>query len=178
MSDELDRIEGQRALPPKSLPADGEEHIQLNPNVLIEIGAAMALYGPNYILLVEGGAKLPSNVQGLNEVRYEGTTLDADATMRPCARSTSSRSRSVERSGSDHGARPSSLFAYVSRMPRTRGRAVRSRAISVNRRTNRLRRVECGYSGRRGVNRKSRGSRRLGPATLGERYWAKSLQKP
>lgn len=62
--------------------AEGEEHFQLNPNVLIEIGAAMALYGRNYILLVEGGAKLPSNVQGLYEVRYEGSTLDADATMR------------------------------------------------------------------------------------------------
>lgn len=61
---------------------DGEEHRQLNSNVLIEIGAAMALYGRNFILLVEEGTKLPSNLQGLYEVRYEGTTLDATATMR------------------------------------------------------------------------------------------------
>jgi predicted nucleotide-binding protein len=62
--------------------ADGKEHVVLNENVLIEIGAAMALFGRNFILLVEEGAKLPSNLQGLYEVRYEGATLDATATMR------------------------------------------------------------------------------------------------
>jgi predicted nucleotide-binding protein len=61
---------------------EGEEHRQLNPNVLVEIGAAMALYGRNFILLVEEGTTLPSNLQGLYEVRYHGKTLDADATMR------------------------------------------------------------------------------------------------
>jgi Predicted nucleotide-binding protein containing TIR-like domain len=62
--------------------ADGNEHHVPNPNVLIEIGAAMALYGSNYILLVEEGTQLPSNLQGLYEVRYKGTDLDADATMK------------------------------------------------------------------------------------------------
>jgi predicted nucleotide-binding protein len=62
--------------------AEGQEHPQLNPNVLIEIGAAMALYGRNYILLVEEGATLPSNLQGLYEVRYEGQSIDATATMK------------------------------------------------------------------------------------------------
>jgi hypothetical protein len=62
--------------------ADGEEHRQLNSNVLIEIGGAMALYGRNVILLVEEGTLLPSNLQGLYEVRYEGKTLDGTATMR------------------------------------------------------------------------------------------------
>lgn len=38
---------------------------QINGNVLIEIGAAMALYGRKFILLVEDGVKLPSNLQGL-----------------------------------------------------------------------------------------------------------------
>lgn len=61
---------------------DGKEHQMLNPNVLIEIGAAMALYGSNYILLVEEGTKLPSNLQGLYEVRYTGAALDHDATMK------------------------------------------------------------------------------------------------
>jgi predicted nucleotide-binding protein len=60
----------------------GEQHLVLNPNVLIEIGAAMALYGRNFILLVERGAELPSNLQGLYEVRYEGDGLDHEATMR------------------------------------------------------------------------------------------------
>lgn len=58
-----------------------EVHI-INPNVLIEIGAAMALYGRRYILLVKQGVTLPSNLQGLYEVRYEGDSLDGDATLR------------------------------------------------------------------------------------------------
>src|SRR5690606_25218551 len=46
---------------------DGKEVPQINGNVLIEIGAAMALYGRNFILLVEDGVSLPSNLQGLYE---------------------------------------------------------------------------------------------------------------
>ena len=61
---------------------DGNEHVIFNPNVLIEIGAAMAFYGKRFILLVRDGVKLPSNLQGLFEVRYKGETLDADATIR------------------------------------------------------------------------------------------------
>jgi len=53
----------------------------LNGNVLIEIGAAMALYGRRFILLVRKGVQLPSNLQGLYEVRYEGDTLDANTTL-------------------------------------------------------------------------------------------------
>ena len=60
----------------------GEEHVVLNPNVLIEIGAAMAFYGRRFILLVREGVKLPSNLQGLYEVRYGGETLDAAATIK------------------------------------------------------------------------------------------------
>ncbi|MBK8001354.1 MAG: nucleotide-binding protein [Verrucomicrobia bacterium] len=58
------------------------EHVILNPNVLIEIGAAMGLYGRSFILLVKEGTRLPSNLQGLFEVRYSGDTLDGDATIR------------------------------------------------------------------------------------------------
>jgi predicted nucleotide-binding protein len=54
------------------------EHQVLNPNVLIEIGAAQALYGRRFILLVREGVKLPSNLQGLYEVRYSGDKLSAD----------------------------------------------------------------------------------------------------
>lgn len=60
---------------------EGNEHVIINPNVLIEIGAAMAFYGRRFVLLVRDGVKLPSNLQGLFEVRYKGDTLDADATM-------------------------------------------------------------------------------------------------
>jgi predicted nucleotide-binding protein len=61
---------------------EGTEHVLLNPNVLIEIGAAMAFYGRRFILLVRAGVKLPSNLQGLFEVRYDGQTLDAAETIR------------------------------------------------------------------------------------------------
>lgn len=61
---------------------EGKEHAQLNGNVLIEIGAAMALYGKQFILLVEDGVKLPSNLQGLYECRYQGNELSGEATMK------------------------------------------------------------------------------------------------
>jgi predicted nucleotide-binding protein len=64
------------------LDADGQEHKFLNQNVLIEIGAAMALYGRRFILLVEQGVSLPSNLQGLYEVRYSGDKLDYESTMK------------------------------------------------------------------------------------------------
>jgi len=60
----------------------GEDHVLLNPNVLIEIGAAMAFYGKRFILLVRDGVRLPSNLQGLYEVRYSGETLDATSTIK------------------------------------------------------------------------------------------------
>ena len=62
--------------------SNGEEVAQINGNVLIEIGAAMALYGRRFILLVEEGIKLPSNLQGLYECRYEGKELTGSATMK------------------------------------------------------------------------------------------------
>jgi Predicted nucleotide-binding protein containing TIR-like domain len=51
-------------------------------DALIEIGAAMALYGRNFILLVEEGVELPSNLHGLAECRYSGDGLDMAATMK------------------------------------------------------------------------------------------------
>ena len=61
---------------------DRNEIPQINGNVLIEVGAAMALYGRNFILLVEEGLKLPSNLQGLYECRYSGDELNMSATMK------------------------------------------------------------------------------------------------
>ena len=60
----------------------GNEFPQTNGNVLIEIGAAMALYGEKFILLVQEGVRLPSNLQGLYECRYEGDELNMAATMK------------------------------------------------------------------------------------------------
>jgi predicted nucleotide-binding protein len=60
---------------------EGNMHAVLNDNVLIEIGAAMALYGDRFILVVKDGVKLPSNLQGLLELRYKGETLDMEETV-------------------------------------------------------------------------------------------------
>jgi len=64
------------------LNVEGKQVPQINGNVLIEIGAAMALYGRNFILLVEDGVELPSNLQGLYECRYSGDELNMPATMK------------------------------------------------------------------------------------------------
>jgi predicted nucleotide-binding protein len=66
----------------KLLDSDAKEHTVINPNVLIEIGAAMALYGRRFILLVREGVKLPTNLQGLYEVRYQGEALDGAVTVK------------------------------------------------------------------------------------------------
>lgn len=64
------------------LDKDGNEVQLINENVLIEIGAAMALYRDRFILLVEEGVTLPSNLQGLYECRYQGSELNMPATMK------------------------------------------------------------------------------------------------
>jgi predicted nucleotide-binding protein len=64
------------------LTTEGDKEVVINSNVLIEIGAAMALYGRRFILLVQRGVRLPSNLQGLYEVRYDGEKLDGEATLR------------------------------------------------------------------------------------------------
>lgn len=71
-------VDGEQVM----LDKDASEHVVLNPNVLIEIGAALALYRRRFILLVRNGVELPSNLQGLYEVRYSGETMDSDATIR------------------------------------------------------------------------------------------------
>jgi Predicted nucleotide-binding protein containing TIR-like domain len=71
-------VEGERRL----MDNEAKEHVVLNENVLIEIGGAMALYGRRFILVVKDGVQLPSNLQGLYEVRYTGETLDGDATIK------------------------------------------------------------------------------------------------
>ena len=61
---------------------EGNKHIKINDNVLIEIGAAIALYKKKFVLLVEKGVSLPSNLAGLYRCEYEGDKLDSDATMK------------------------------------------------------------------------------------------------
>lgn len=64
------------------LDRDGNKLTKINENVLIEIGAAMALYGKKVILLVEKGVALPSNLQGLYRCDFDGDRLDYEATMK------------------------------------------------------------------------------------------------
>ncbi len=71
-------IEGEDVL----LDSKGTQHHKINENVLIEIGAAMALYKHNFILLVQKGIHLPSNLQGLYQCFYDGEKLDGEATMK------------------------------------------------------------------------------------------------
>jgi hypothetical protein len=52
----------------KYVDGEGNEHTKINDKVLIEIGAAMALYGKKVILLVEKGVQLPSNLQAYADV--------------------------------------------------------------------------------------------------------------
>lgn len=60
----------------------GNDVVALNDNVLIEIGAAMALFGERFILVVKEGVKLPSNLQGLLVQPYKGQTLDMEETVK------------------------------------------------------------------------------------------------
>lgn len=66
----------------KLLDSSANEITIVNGNVLIEIGAAMALYGRRFILLVREGVKLPSNLQGLYEVRYSSDDLSGETTIK------------------------------------------------------------------------------------------------
>ncbi len=70
-------VENERTL----TDSEGNQHVVLNDNVLIEIGAAMALFGARFILVVKEGVKLPSNLQGLLGLRYKGETLDVNDTV-------------------------------------------------------------------------------------------------
>lgn len=71
-------VEGELEL----LDKEGNVHNTINQNVLIEIGAAMALYGKRFILLCESSLKLPSNLQGLYRCNYDGKELSYESTMK------------------------------------------------------------------------------------------------
>ncbi|OLE90606.1 MAG: hypothetical protein AUF79_09735 [Crenarchaeota archaeon 13_1_20CM_2_51_8] len=60
---------------------DGDTY-GINQNVLIEIGGAFLLYDRKVILLVDKRIKLPSNLQGLSILYYDGDELSWDTGMR------------------------------------------------------------------------------------------------
>jgi predicted nucleotide-binding protein len=65
---------------------ESERHVDgtygTNPNVLIEIGAALALYDRRVVLVVDKRVELPSNLQGLYRCEYEGDELGWTAGMK------------------------------------------------------------------------------------------------
>lgn len=71
-------IEGEKEL----LDSDGNTCTLINENVLIEIGAAIALFNSKVILLCKKGIQLPSNLQGLYRCEYDGEKLEYDSTMK------------------------------------------------------------------------------------------------
>ena len=60
----------------------GDKRPNINDNVLIEIGAAMALDGKKVLLLVENGVPFPSNLQGLYRCDFDGDRLKYEVTMK------------------------------------------------------------------------------------------------
>ena len=56
--------------------------VQINANVLIEIGAAFVLYDRRVVLLWEKGLPVPSNLQGLYRCEFEGRELGWAAGMK------------------------------------------------------------------------------------------------
>jgi len=54
---------------------------RVNPNVLIEIGGAFLAYNKRVILLADRRVAIPSNLQGLYRVEYEGEEISFNAAM-------------------------------------------------------------------------------------------------
>jgi hypothetical protein len=64
-------------------PATGDaDREPLSGDVLIEIGAAMALYGREFVLLLDEAIELPPNLRGLRECRYRGDELNKPEIVR------------------------------------------------------------------------------------------------
>jgi len=65
-----------------SMRDDLDRQPRISGDVLMEVGAAMALFGRNFVLLVEEGVELPPNLQGPSECRCSGDELNMPATMK------------------------------------------------------------------------------------------------
>jgi hypothetical protein len=61
---------------------DTDGSYRVNPNVLIEIGAAFLAYNMRVVLLTDKRVKLPSNLQGLYRCEYEGDELSFSTAMK------------------------------------------------------------------------------------------------
>jgi predicted nucleotide-binding protein len=62
--------------------ADANRRARISDDVLVEIGAAMALYGREFVVLVEDAVELPPYLRGLREFRYGGEASNMPAMTR------------------------------------------------------------------------------------------------
>lgn len=60
---------------------NADDSYRVNPNVLIEIGGAFLAYNKRVILLADRRVVIPSNLQGLFRVEYEGKEISFTAAM-------------------------------------------------------------------------------------------------
>lgn len=58
---------------------EGDEGYEVNPNVLIEIGAAYVRHNKRLVLLWDRRVRVPSNLQGLYRCEFEGDELSWEA---------------------------------------------------------------------------------------------------
>jgi predicted nucleotide-binding protein len=91
-------------------PAGAERRPLIGGDVLLEIGAAMALYGHKFVLLVEDAVELPRYLHGLCECRCSGDELNMPAMMRALRAISSFTQQPSGRPSTTSGA--SSSFAY------------------------------------------------------------------
>jgi predicted nucleotide-binding protein len=85
--------------------ADTDRQPRISGDVLIEIGAAMALYGREFVLLVEGAIELPPYLRGLCESSYRGDELSKPAILRLLHAVSKFTERPSRRPLADSGAR-------------------------------------------------------------------------
>jgi predicted nucleotide-binding protein len=103
---------------PDAAPADADRQPRIRGDVLLEIGAAMALYGREFVLLVEEAVELPPFLQGLCACHFNGNEASMPAIMRALRAFNSVTKRPSGRPSATSGA--SSAFGYVQQADETK----------------------------------------------------------
>jgi predicted nucleotide-binding protein len=99
-------------------PADADRQPRIRGDVLLEIGAAMALYGREFVLLLEEAVELPPFLQGLCACHFSGNEASMPAIMRALRAFNSFTKRPSGRPSATSGA--SSAFGYVQQADETK----------------------------------------------------------
>jgi predicted nucleotide-binding protein len=99
-------------------PADADRQPRIRGDVLLEIGAAMALYGREFVLLLEDGVELPPFLHGLCACHRSGNEANMPAIMRALRAFGSVSKRPSGRPPATSGA--SSAFGYIQQADATK----------------------------------------------------------